>query len=241
MAYASAQRVENRIAEILALCKGGFGTAITERLPHPVTGDGAIAAARIESGMEILRAIAANPQNGYYGSLSALVTLVHNQFLPAHDGEPGIPRIVPFAGADAIEGIPADPDEIDSYRRNPASFTGALDGVVVEHDQASADGKPSPVSGKYSLMGSVFKFTGLTAQIPLIQLTRSMADTGIPENYEPTLIKLSIPKLVQAGDKAAYMLAGAYGELGHQDLLQIQNGSMVVKPLPNLVMGQKAV
>lgn len=202
-----------------------------------------IHAARIHSGMEVLRAIARNSQNGYFGSLSALVTLTHNQFLPAHDGEPGIPRIVPFEGAEPRDGIPADPDEIDSYRNDSTDkplFTGALDGKAIPHDRQDANGLLSPLSCRYSIVNGVFKFTGFSAQIPLIQLTRSMADTGVPENYEPTVIKLTIPQLVRADDKL-YQLAMQYQSWGQQDLLLIQKGEMQVPPVPAVTQAQKAI
>src|SRR6266403_685886 len=80
--------------------------------------------ARVDAGMKILKAIASDPQSGHFGSLSTLVTLTNNSFLPAHDGKPGIPQIIPFAGANARAGVPAKPDEIDSFRESPELFTG---------------------------------------------------------------------------------------------------------------------
>lgn len=188
-----------------------------------------VVAARILSGMEVLRAITANPQNGYFGSLETLVSVAHNAFLPAHDGEPGIPQIVPFAGADAIAGKPAKPEEIDSWRAYSAVYSGSYDGVAVAHNAADVNTVQSPTSGRYSIVNKLFKFTGLSAQVPLVQLTRTMADTGIPENYEPTVVRLTAGRLGHAASMQA----------GLEDLRLISAGSMQVPPLPNVEMAQK--
>lgn len=200
-----------------------------------------INAARIQSGTEILRAIASNPKNGFHGSLCALVTVTHNQFLPAHDGEPGIPQIVPFVTADAIAGEPAFPGEIDSWRTaaGAALYTAGGDGVSVLHNAADGSARMSPVSARYAMDKGLFKFTGYSAQVPLIQLTRQMADEAVPDSYEPTIVKLSIPKLMKPGD-AVWQIAMGYGNLGLQDIGEIKSGAMVVSPVPDVEAAQKA-
>lgn len=200
-------------------------------------------AARIASGMEILRAVSRNTGHGFYGAMTTLVTVANNAYLPAHDGEPGIPVIVPFLGAAAREGIPADPDEIDAYRNDSLtrpSFSGTLDGVAIPHDQADADGKMAPTALRYSLVNKRLKFTGLTCQVPLVQISRAMADSGVPENYEATIVKLSLLRLVQPGNQY-YQRALGYAAEGHNDLIEIQNGSMNVKPvmIPAVAIAQK--
>lgn len=203
-----------------------------------------VKAARIAAGMEILRAIASNPQNPHHGSLATLVTVAHNAFLPSHDGEPGIPVITPFDGASVIDGVPADPDEIDSYRSDPVSslYTGAVDGVRVAHNAADANGQPSPLAGRYSIVNGRLKFTGFSAQVPLIQTTRTMADTGIPENYEPTVVKLTIAKVGsrQGADSEWSILAAACDRSGQQDEAAIRGGSMNVSPVPGVEVAQRA-
>lgn len=200
-------------------------------------------AARIAAGMEVLKAIASNPQQSYFASLTTLVTVAHDAFLPGHDGEPGIPVIVPFDGAAAREGIPADPDEIDAYRSDIADtplYTGALDGQPVAHDQASPSGRISPIACRYSLVNGRLKFTGFSAQVPLVQLTRAMADTGIPENYEPTIVRLAIAKIVTTGSEYSNF-ARLCGIEGQQDLIEIAGGAMRVRPVgqPGIVAAQK--
>lgn len=236
MSSADPTRVFNHIVDVLNAA-ATWGGAVASGLRDA----NEIHAARIQSGTEILRAIASNPQNGFHGSLGALVAVNHNQFLPAHDGEPGIPQIVPFPTADAVAGEPASPSEIDSWRTaaGAALYTASGDGVTVLHDAADGSGRMSPVSARYAIDKGIFKFTGLSAQLPLIQLTRSMADSGVPDSYEPTIVKLSIPKLMKPGD-AVWQIAMGYGNLGLQDISEIKNGAMVVNAVPDIEAAQKA-
>lgn len=196
-----------------------------------------VQAARVDAGMQILRAIAGNNQQSYFSSLTAMVTVTHNSFLPAHDGEPGIPSIIPFNGGTARDGYPRDSDEIDGMRENPSSFSGSASAVVA-HDATDADGKRSPLSCFYSFINGRFKFTGYTAQVPLVQLTRAMADTGVPENYEPTLVKLMPIHLVRA-NSPYFDLAKELAREGKQDLVEIAGGAMRVLPVPNVTQAQK--
>jgi hypothetical protein len=238
MPYANSTRVENHIADVVNAQGGVWGGAIIDgRFGSTID---AIRQARIESGMEILRAISRNPMHGYYGSYTVLITVAHNAFLPDHDGEPGIPIIVPYAGAAAREGRPKSPDKIDSYRNDSASspaYTGSASGAAVGHDQGYM-GRPSPVSCFYSIVNQRFKFTGYSAQIPLVQLTRTMADASVPESYEPTLVKLAIPKLVKEGSNLS-LYAGEYRALGQEDLVQIEGGVLKVRAVPNVAASQK--
>lgn len=234
MAFADPARVESHIKDILNATDLGWGGSVTDARRSSA----AVTQARIEAGMEVLRAIASNPQNGFHGSLATLVTVTHNQFLPAHDGEPGVPTITTFPSGTVLDGIPADPDEIDSYRFNPGAYSGGYDGVAVSHDSSAGGGIPSPVAGRYSIVNGRIKFTGYSAQIPLIQLTRAMADTSVPENYEPTVVKLAIPKLVKEGDNLANY-ASAYAQAGQQDLIQIANGALEVSPIPDIAAAQR--
>jgi hypothetical protein len=202
-----------------------------------------VQAARIESGMEVLRAIASNAKGGYFQSLAAPVGVPHDSFLPAHDGEPGIPRIVPFEGADAREGLWADPDDIDSWRNDSPTapiYTGAGDGLAVAHDQPDSDGRPSPVTPRYSLVGGRLKFTGLSAEVPLVQLTRAMADEEVPEAFEPTVIKLTVGRLVKPGD-AMFAFAAQMRAEGLQDLVDIKGGAVQVAPVPDVAVAQREV
>jgi len=189
-----------------------------------------IYAARVDAGMAILRAIAENPQHGQFGAISTMVAVNHLSFLPAHTGKPGIPQIVPFAGANARAGVPAKPDEIDSYRESPDLYTGAVDGVPVAHDAADSSGKMSPISAFYSIDSGQVRFTGKSFEVPLIQLTREMANSGVPVEYEPTLVKL-IPIRVTSTKSEYYQLAVALAADGKQDLIEIAGGAMKSAPV----------
>jgi len=237
MAFADPIKIEAHIADILnAAASWGGAIASARRSSQAIT------QARIESGMEILRCIAANPKNGYHASLATLTDVTHDQLLPAFDGEPGIPLIIPFASGKEMAGVPADPDEIDSWRNDLSAFpiyTGAVDDVFTAHDQPDDNNMPSAVAGRYSIVNGLFKFTGKTAKIPLIILTWTLADTKIPEAYTATNVKLAIPKLVKEGDNLA-QYASAYAQAALLDLQQIMAGAMNVAPIPDLAMAQKA-
>jgi len=196
-------------------------------------------AARVRAGTDILKAIAGSPQNGFHGSLSVLVTVANSAFLPAHDGEPGIPLIVPFSGAPARQGVRATADEISSWRNDTMGvYSRGTNGAIVVHSAADSNGMPSPVACRYSIVKGHFTFTGFSAQVPLIQLTRTMADTGVPDSYEPTLVKLIVPKLVKPGD-AMSALAAEFQRAGERDLVEIAAGAMVVSPVPDVAAAQQ--
>lgn len=326
MPFATPTELDTHIADILNAAQT-WGGAIAAG----IRSSGAIINARKESSLEVLEAISKNPQHGYFGELSSLVDVLHNSFLPAHDGEIGIPQIVPFEGATARDAIKADPDEIDSFRNNPASYTGAHTGIPVPHDQPDATkvegailtaslnagggfyaandtgtvatgdglatyqvltvsagavvtflilnrgsgynvanglatapggaqpgagsgftlnvltigstgtGKQSPISCRFSIVSSYFKFTGLRAQIPMMIIDTTMRDTKLPLRLGPAVVKLAIPKLVKPGDALA-MLAREYGADGKQDLVEIAGGAMTVRPVkavPDIVAALK--
>lgn len=202
-------------------------------------------AVRIDAGMEVLKAIADNPQNGYFGPLSSLVTIAHQGFLPAHDGKPGIPLIVPYNGADAIAGKPATPEQIDQWRTDVAAaqlIQTATDGDPVPHDQSDAQGFASPVAGFYSMTNGVFRYTGYSAQVPLVQLTRSMADSAVPEVYEPTLVKLAAARSIVRNSKNPETMATirGYGTLAAADLAMIRQGKEPEPVIPDVEAAQKA-
>jgi hypothetical protein len=326
MPYADPAVLDFHIIDILNAAVS-WGGVISAGIRHPDE----IANARKQACLEVLGAISRNPAHGYFGDLAALVSVAHNSFLPAHDGEIGTPKIIPFAGATAREAIPADPDEIDSYRNNPAAYTGALDGIVIPHDQPNANrvegaivtavlgdggagyevgdtgtidagdglaayevltvvggvvetfqltnrgsnyaaadgvatinggaqpgigagltqnvlsvgstgtGAQSPLSCRFSIVSSYFKFTGLSAQVPMMIITEAMRDTKIPLRLGPAVVKRAIPKLVKPGDALA-LIAGAYGAEGTQDLMEIAGGAMsvpAVKAVPDIVAAIK--
>lgn len=225
--------VDSHIADVLNAAQT-WGGAIKDT---KYTGGG-IPNARKEACLEVLRAIAGNPKHGYWGELRTLVAHAYavgenSVAVAAHDGEIGIPKIVPFAGATPRDGISADPDEIDAYRLETADnprFTGSSTGVGIPHDQADDNGIMSPLACRFSLVAGDFKFTGLSAQIPMIIIDETMRDERIPFDLWPTVVKRAIPKLVKPGGPVA-QIANAFGQDGKQDLVEINGGQMVARPV----------
>lgn len=246
MAYAVAADIDKQIIDTINAART-WGDAIVDAKRSA----SAITAARRDATKEVFRAVALNPQSGHYGALLTLVDVeldpVTNDWaLPDYAGEPGVPLIIPFAGATPRAGFPADPDEIDSYRSDTSAFalySGALgDDARVPHDQPTQEGQPSPLSLKYSFAYGRFKFTGLSAQVPLIQLTEEILDTKLPIDISPAVVKLAPSKLVKPGDNL-YLISRDYYAMGREDLAEIANGVMKVRPVPspNVVAAQKQV
>lgn len=236
--YADPTVLESHVADILNAQQGVWGGSIVSGLRGKAITS--IRNARIQSGLEVLRAVASNPKNGHHSGLIELVTVESGSQLPDFEGEAGIPLIVPFEGSTAREGYPADPDEIDSWRSDSAIYSGATDGQFVAHNEANSSGRMSPVSCRYSILNGRIKFTGFSCQIPLCIVTADKADTKIPLSLGPAVVKLSIPKLVKPGDNL-YLIASAYGQLGQGDLIEIRGGKMQMKPVPSpdVVTAQK--
>lgn len=240
--YATATTIDNEIAAVINASTAGFGSAITKQIYSA----GAITAARRGATAEVFRAIALNPQCGHYGAIVELVAVVHGDQLPDHIGEPGIPMIVPFDGATAEEGYPADPDEIDDYRKATADFpiyAGALGAEsFVAHDQPDQFGQPSRLSGQYSLDYGKLKFTGLSCQVPLILVDEELLDTLVTLDMVPIVVNLAIPKLVKEGD-TLYQIAGQRYQMGRADLQELVTGTIKQKPnpAPNVVESQQAI
>lgn len=199
----------------------------------------AITNARRQASYEVLKSISRFPKSGAFGALATWVEVTNGEFFQ-YDGEVGIPRITPYADADPRRGLPADPDEIESWRTSPELFTGALDGESHPHDEVK-DGRQSPLSCRYALVNSVPVFTGSKCEFPVMIITEAMADDKIPLGMMSTVIKLATPKLVKLGD-ALYQVARADAVDGRDDLIAIEQGAMVTKPprpLPDIVTAQK--
>jgi|SRR5580765_1744855 len=234
--------IENHIVDILNAAPTWGGTIVSKRRsPEAVT------QARIEATMEVMRAIASNPQSSYFGSLATMVTVENGDFLPAHEGEPGIPLIIPYPGAEPRSGIPADPDEIDSYMYDittgpyRALYSGAVDAQAVAYNEQTKGGRISPTACRYSIINGQIKFTGDSVQVPLVQLDPDAADFSdkVPTIFEPLIVKLAIPKLVKEGDNLS-VYAAAYERAAYIDLASIRAGSNQISPLSTIMLAQKA-
>jgi hypothetical protein len=198
--------------------------------------------------LEVIKAVANDPTNSYFGSLTTLVDVTNGSFLPQYEGEPGIPLIVPYPGAEPRSGIPADPDEIDSYREDlvtgpyRALYSGAVDAQAVAYNAPTAMGRVSPTACRYSIVNGQIKFTGDTAQIPLVQLGVTDGPSAIakvPTAYEPTLLRLVISWCGQPWDKF-YPICLRMALEANQDLAMIRAGKPMVPPISPTVLAQKA-
>lgn len=195
----------------------------------------AITEARRQATSEVFSAIAYNRKHGAYPTIATMVAVTYADpdvqvELPPHEGEPGLPVITAFEGGPARIGLERKPEQIDSMRANPAAYTGFNDGKVVAHDQPTADGKPSPLAYRWSLEGSYFKFTGTSATIPLVVITDELLDGEVLRSLAPAIVKLAMPKLVKPGSPI-FTIARQDAADGRQDLIDIRQGAMAVRPL----------
>ena len=237
--FATAAELEAQIAFVLNAASTGYGAAIDKGIYLGTSGGlTPMGKVRRDAAYEVIRAAASNTDGSYWGEWAALTDVDNDAFLPAHAGEPGIPVIVPFSGAPAREGMEATPQEIGAWRDDSLLLYAS-----VAHDQADENLMPSAVSCRYSLLNKRLKFTGLSCQVPLIIPTDDMADTKIPVDIAPTVVKLAIPKLCKEGD-LLYMIASTYGALGQNDLIELRGGALKVQSVPSphalMAMAQQA-
>jgi hypothetical protein len=198
---------------------------------------------------EVIKAVASDPNNSYFSSLATLVTVSNGDMLPQYEGQPGVPLIVPYPGAEARSGIPADPDEIDSYRHDivtgpgyKALYSGSVDAKAVAYNAQTKGGRVSPTACRYSIVNGQIKFTGDTCQIPLVQVDISNAAGAVdqvPSAYEPTTLRLAIGWLGQPWDKF-YPICLRMALEARNDLAAIRAGARAVPPLSPTMMAQKA-
>ena len=225
--------LEGLIVSLLNAATGGFGASIDDARRNATL----ITQARLKATTDVIRAIARNPSNGYWGAIALPVNVLHNQLLPEHEGEIGIPEIVPFTNAQPRAGVPADPDDIDSYRNDFLGLYTRAFGVSTAHNMADVAGMPSRVSGYYSIVANRIKFTGATCKIPMIQLTDSTLNSKLPYAYVPTVAKLAPMYALKEGDNIMSMVQMLYAD-GKQDLQMIMQGAMATE---EIIMEQKNV
>lgn len=196
---------------------------------------------RIGATMELYDAIASNPQHGFWGVLATDVDVDHNDLLPEHLGQVGIPMIYTHEDAeDPVEGVPADPDEIDSWRSDTLGLHSKLCGEIVAHDAVDDNEMPSPLAGYYSLVNSRIKFTGYACEIPMVQITVAQVETKTPVPFMHTIAKLAPLYHFKEGDNLP-ATANALIQAGRQDLERIRAGAMNVSPVSDIVPVQKAL
>jgi hypothetical protein len=201
----------------------------------------AITRSRIYGTLEVIRAIARNPQHGYYGVLMEMVDVAHNDQLPAHEGSPGIPTITPSSDDPTITmtGEPAEPAEIDSYRNDTLGLYTRSGGETVAHDALDSNGQPSVVAGYYSFQNGQVKFAGARCQVPLIQMDEESIALYTPATYISTIVKLAPLWNLKEGDNLVGIAQTLVAD-GKADLQAIEGGSLSVSPFFDVMKAQKA-
>lgn len=239
MSFATAPQItelESVIKSILNATTAGFGGTIDDARRDAAL----ITAARVYGTMEVIKAIAQNTSHGFWGAIAADVAVAHNDFLPEHEGQVGIPLIVPYDGGTARDGYPADPDAIDSFRNDSLGLYTRSFGVAVAHNAADGAGIPSRTAGYYSLINSRFKFSGFSAVIPMIQLTSTVISTKLPYSLAPTVAKLAPLYALKEGDNLIG-LAQLLVQAGQADLIAIERGAISVRPVADIMEAQKEI
>ncbi|MEQ1763845.1 MAG: hypothetical protein ABL984_11965 [Pyrinomonadaceae bacterium] len=231
MSFATAAKLtetENMIKYILnATQTWGGAIADGRRLAEAVT------RSRVYGTIEVVKAIAENPQHGYWGELADFEDLDHDDLLPAYLGKHGIPRIIPFPGGPELTGKEADPDEIDSYRNDTISQFAS-----VAHNVADENDMPSPVSLYWSIVNSQLKFTGHICEVPMVIYPETDVASRTPEAYLPTIVKLAPLWNLKEGDNLVG-IAQALVAAGNADLDAIRAGGMQVSPVSDIMEVQE--
>lgn len=199
----------------------------------------AVTKSRIWATIEVVTAIAENRSHGYWGALAEMWEVDHNELLPPHLGEHGIPQISVSGYDEEIAGIPADPDDIDSWRNDTLGLHSRLCGETVPHDSVDSNGVPSHLAGKYSIVNSLVKFTGESCEIPIIRFDEARCATKTPEFALPTIVKLAPLWNLKEGDNLIG-LASVLVEAGRADLERIRGGAMKVDPVSDVMKFQAA-
>lgn len=203
----------------------------------------AVVKSRIYGTLEVIKAIAGNAQHGFWGVLASEVTVAHNAFLPAYFGVHGLPQIMPAEdwNGEAMTGVEADPDEIDSWRNdNPTVFSlhNRLCGDDAVHNELDGEGLPSVNTGRYSLVNSQLKFTGYECTIPMVVYQESDCATKTPIFALPTIVKLAPLWNLKEGDNLNG-IASTLVTAGQNDLDRIANGAVTVSPVSDVMEIQK--
>lgn len=144
--------------------------------------DDAVTQARRESTYRLLDAIGANPSHPFWGEMKSDVEVTHNDKIPAHFGEIGIPKIVgvapvtrTYAGAskdpfDSTVTIPAGPTANLSSDDVGATFE-VYDTSVVGNDVLVLAGTVQSVSSVTAFAATAYTTGDVTTDLTLITAT----------------------------------------------------------------------
>lgn len=177
----------------------------------------AITEAVREAAMMIARAILANPTHVHRNLFvsGTPTSLTHGSELPDMAGESDLIEIQPYSGASWFTGVPKTPQQIDSFRDNPSNLYGTTHTT-----------QGSPLAGYYAIDNGRVKFTGYAARIYVPAIDRTTVTGLIPDEYEPTWVKLGAGLCLKEGDNLL-PIGSTYYNWGLQDLGLITEMSVV--------------
>lgn len=199
--------------------------------------DDVINSARRLAAYRIIEAIASKVNHPYWGLLAAFEEVQHGAVIPPYYGEIGIPEIT-INGVEWRTGIPAKPDEIDSYRANTNETYSNFYGIESSQDHAETteEDAVSPMAFRYSTSSGIFKFTGRQGRIPMIKVPDTsggvhiLSDQRLPYHLAALNVKLAMPLLTKEGDNS-YRIAAYLSAMGEQELAAIRAGATQVAPI----------
>lgn len=144
------------------------GAGVTADLRYS---NGMVTAARRMAAIQIIDAIASNPNHSFWTEYATDVVVTHGSSIPSCYGQIGVPKIKRHATGEYETALPVSAAQIDSFRANVAgTFSSPLVGRddAPAHDAEYPLGVPNPLSGKYSTENGVLKFTGYECKVPMV-------------------------------------------------------------------------
>jgi len=199
--------------------------------------------ARRKAASRVFDAIGSNPAHPYWGLLSSSVAYNHGDVIAPYYGEIGDVLVVPVTGQTARIAMPADPDEIESYRLDSLGTFTSFYGTAQAHNAVNEAGVLPPTALKYSTSSGRFTCTGASGVIRMIPIPQEdtsptaglnaeeyMADTKMPITLAHLNAKLALPMLIKEGDNL-FRTATYLGQLGEAELAAVKGGAIKVAPI----------
>ena len=226
---ADATVVQQMVTGILNVSAPGSLSTTVESTNYDRNAD-AIAESVREGAMMIAQAIVSNPKHVHRNLFMSptATALTHGAELPDMAGPLDIVEIKRHSAGDFRPGQLRDVQEIDSIRND----------TLYIYDGVSHTNAHSRNSGFYATANGRFYFTGYSAQAYFPVISRTTVTTLIPDEYEPTWVKLSVGLSIKEGDNLE-SIAQFYMNLGLADLGAIASMG-VVQSLPTAEQARKA-
>lgn len=196
---------------------------------------GAIDSARIISSRRVIEAVASNPIHPYWTQLKTFVAHAYGAPIAPHYGEIGIPRVQPNTGANFVDGIPMDRDEIEGLRYSATPDPTDYYGLEMGYPE-SGNSSRKPYTNWYSTTDGTITFSGVACNIPMIpilltpELDNEWVEARVPIDLTSTVVALAVSMLVKEGDSLA-QLGVMMGNQAKQDLFEIEGGQLRVSPI----------